>query len=684
MNPVSLPRISNPTTYDDQPIRVPESQTLSERPERLTEPARPRPRRPGESVLSEDAGRKSSVESRVPPTPRQGRAAPRRGGFKCDTGSTVDNDSALSDRLADPFAPDFSQVPVPQKVRLAEAPRLRPTKEVQNALEALSGMPLHIVYVGQGKQDPPRVVEEPSDRYEYSRHVYEFPTQSDAVLLLCYVNFLDAAVHLIKGFKKLGYTPPVLPLLLRTDGSPFENKQINTVSEKLSRAGADDVMVQPRNKLDLPDMLQTTLALVDVHRDVERHLCDQIDERANTLFFQSVDRIIQGFPKLNTSVKETPPSRVSLGGVGRHEFINVTGSGKFGKVYKTKCVTNASADDLYEAVKVIPKRTIRTPKHANQVMKECRLLQRVSGHANVADFCGLVHARRNLYIFMEFVGTMDLVAVIRTGEHGRLESARVLELLLQIIDAVAYCHKSLVAHRDLKSENVVVTAEAIPKLVDFGLAVTLSSTEPSELCADMCGTIPFAPPEVYWGKQFDAQAMDVWSLGILTLEMRCGNNSVCRFLGCVGMTEPNADLAAVFEKFFSVADWPLLVQNANGVGMAPALLTVIRCSLVVRPDLRWHAADLWQHIANSSGADRVTMPPRGAASEQALDAVQKNGMGSEGRGDYLFAGLEQEQLMSDGEELPLEGDAPASRGRGNGSMGRGLDMPRANYRRLRS
>lgn len=551
------------------------------------------------------------------------------------------------------------------KARMGQAVPRRAPREVQSALEALSGLPLHIVYVGQGKEDPPRVLEEPSDRHDSSKHLYDFPAQADAVLLLCYVTCLEAAMHLIKGFKKLSYSPAVLPLLLRPDGTTFDNKQINTSSAKLTKSGADDVMVQPRNKLDLPDMLQTSLALVDVHMEVEKHLLEQIDDRANTLFFQTVDKIIQGFPKLNSSVDEIAPSRSDLGGVGRHVFVNVIGAGKFGKVYKTRVAAQGSPSDVaFEAVKVIPKCSIRTPKHANQVMKECRLLQRVSGHPNVAEFRGLVHARRSLYIFMEFVGAMDLVAVIRSTESGRLESAHVLELLLQIIDAVAYCHKSLVAHRDIKSENIVVTGEGIPKLVDFGLAVTLSNANPQELCADKCGTIPFAPPEVYRGKKFDAQAMDVWSLGILTLEMRCGNNSVCRMVGCVGMGEPNADLADVFDRFFSVPDWTTLVKNVHGIGMAPELLTILRYSLVVRPEQRWHAIDLWHHIADSRCTDRHTRGMTRGGTDQShqfqrldLGARETGGSANDNNLDMEYG----EQVLGICAEIPFDNDVVQTR-----------------------
>lgn len=242
----------------------------------------------------------------------------------------------------------------------------------------------------------------------------------------------------------------------------------------------------------------------------------------------------------------------------------------------------------------------------------------------------------------------------------------------------------------------MLTSEAVPKLVDFGLAVPLSTNgDNTELCSDRCGTIPFAPPEVYRGLRFDPQAMDVWSIGILTLEMRCGNNSVCRMLGCVGMNEPTPELADVFERFFSVTDWPQMVQNANGFGMAQELLTIMRCCLVVRPDLRWRARDLWQHVASSCGADRVTRETRnssqitgrgGEASPVMQQSVQRlehisASLGSDGilGDDSLMPADEFLTENLDFEEMPLDGDF--SRGtRPCRTSGR----QRANYRKLRT
>jgi serine/threonine protein kinase len=303
-------------------------------------------------------------------------------------------------------------------------------------------------------------------------------------------------------------------------------------------------------------------------------------------------------------MEERGANSSSKGGVGTNEFVSVLGQGKFGIVYKSERQEYSTPEGGTEAIKVIPKRHIRSAKHANQVLTECRLMVKVK-HPNIAGFRGLVHARWNLYIFMEFVGTCDLSKFIQAAENGRLTSKDVLEMFLQVTDAIAFCHHRLIAHRNIKSENIVVAADGIPKLVDLGLAVQLS--DPPQLCDDKCGTIPFAPPEVYRNERFEAMAMDVWSLGILVLEMRCGNNSVVKLLGCHDGAEPNQALAHLMEAFFGSPDWPAVVQQTfTGVGMAEELLVILRASLVIAPSLRWTAQDMYRHMVNSSSHSRIT------------------------------------------------------------------------------
>lgn len=480
-------------------------------------------------------------------------------------------------------------------------------REVHDVLEAIHRLCLHLVYVGTGEENPPRVLETCTDPNAGPRHIDDVPAEADAVLVLCYAEqrqyMVEVTRQILRRLKQVSGSTSVLALILRHGN--LDSALVRSVSTRLCKDGADHVMVQPRDKMDLQEMIATTLGAQRVRSENERQLQEQIDVRSNSLFFEAAHQIIHGFPKLDLKLQEILPTRNCRGGVGQHVFTCEIGNGKFGRVYLSSPFNKPNGSSL-EAVKVISKRTIKTLRHCSQIFKECQLMHRAK-HPNIAEFCKLMHAQWNIYIFMEFVGNTDLYAFIRMSPNNRLESEHVLELFLQICEAVAHCHNLLIAHRDIKSENVVVTEEGVPKLVDFGLAIQLNDTDPPKLCEDKCGTIPFAPPEVCRGKHYEARAMDVWSLGILTLEMRCGNNSVCRMLELGKETEPTVELAEVIERFFGCPDWPLAcIERNHGVGMADELLAVLRGCLVVTPELRWSATDLWDHIANSEFAERIT------------------------------------------------------------------------------
>jgi serine/threonine protein kinase len=80
--------------------------------------------------------------------------------------------------------------------------------------------------------------------------------------------------------------------------------------------------------------------------------------------------------------------------------------------------------------------------------------------------------------------------------------------------AIYFLHTYGIVHRDMKLENVMMSdnsEQAVPKLVDFGLAAVVS---PDKRVKDSVGTVSYAAPEILEGKSYD-KAVDVWSLGII-------------------------------------------------------------------------------------------------------------------------------------------------------------------------
>ncbi|MBK6723575.1 MAG: serine/threonine protein kinase [Acidobacteria bacterium] len=96
-----------------------------------------------------------------------------------------------------------------------------------------------------------------------------------------------------------------------------------------------------------------------------------------------------------------------------------------------------------------------------------------------------------------------------------------LFLFLKICSAVAYAHRNLVVHRDIKPTNILVTAEGEPKLLDFGLAKAFESDSTQTLTAYRAFTPAYASPEQILGKPVSTGS-DQYSLGVVLFELLTG------------------------------------------------------------------------------------------------------------------------------------------------------------------
>jgi serine/threonine-protein kinase len=124
------------------------------------------------------------------------------------------------------------------------------------------------------------------------------------------------------------------------------------------------------------------------------------------------------------------------------------------------------------------------------------------------------------YLVMEHV---EGVPIDRYCDDLRLGLDARLRLFLTVCDAVSHAHRSLVVHRDIKPNNILVTREGVPKLLDFGIArLTLDGvSDPSAPGPPRMMTPFYASPEVVRGEQVTTSA-DVYALGVLLYELLTG------------------------------------------------------------------------------------------------------------------------------------------------------------------
>ena len=206
--------------------------------------------------------------------------------------------------------------------------------------------------------------------------------------------------------------------------------------------------------------------------------------------------------------------------LGQYVIEQAIGEGGMGVVYRAR----DTRLDRTVAVKVVSERTDTDPAGHARLLREARAASALN-HPGVCTVHQVEEFEGQTVLVMEFVEGRPLSeAIPRTGFP--LET--VIRYGTQIADALAHAHARGVVHRDLKSQNVMVTAEDRIKILDFGLAkrggAAVSDVTRSATTADagtVAGTLAYMSPEVLRGEPADARS-DIWALGIVLYEMISG------------------------------------------------------------------------------------------------------------------------------------------------------------------
>jgi serine/threonine protein kinase len=217
-------------------------------------------------------------------------------------------------------------------------------------------------------------------------------------------------------------------------------------------------------------------------------------------------------PALNREARFTASASHSLpfDRLGPYRILERIGSGGMGVVY----LAVGDYDGVHKrvAIKAIP--YAFDDDMVRRFQQERRILASLE-HPNIARMLDAGTTPDGVpFLVMEYVDGLPLNRYAR--EHGLDVSAR-LSLFRAICDAVAYAHRNLVVHRDLKPGNILVTAEGAPKLLDFGIARLLGESR-AEATGAALMTPRYASPEQLEGRPITT-ASDIYSLGVILSEL---------------------------------------------------------------------------------------------------------------------------------------------------------------------
>jgi serine/threonine-protein kinase len=255
---------------------------------------------------------------------------------------------------------------------------------------------------------------------------------------------------------------------------------------------------------------------------LDRACAEEMDLRTE------VERVLRSLDDGVDPVRETIQSEVAVAlehspgdRIGPYRLVRKLGQGGMGSVYL------AERDDRQfqrqVAIKLIRPEAAASPDLLRRFRAERQILADLD-HPYIAHLLsGGVTEQGIPYLVLEHIDGRPINEYCR--EHA-LEIPERIRLFQTVCAAVAYAHRNLVVHRDIKPSNILVTADGIPKLLDFGIAkllkpeqaaMTVAMTRPAERLM----TLEYASPEQVRGGAITT-ATDVYALGVVLYELVAG------------------------------------------------------------------------------------------------------------------------------------------------------------------
>ncbi|MGE3181385.1 MAG: protein kinase [Phycisphaerae bacterium] len=232
--------------------------------------------------------------------------------------------------------------------------------------------------------------------------------------------------------------------------------------------------------------------------------------------------------------------------IPEYVVLNEIGSGGFGRVFRAVHTTKRRVEALKIAKRI-------SDRMARGFENEVHLIAQLQ-HPNIAM---LYEARLHdepRFFAMQYIDGVPLDQYLaRSGASFR----DALLLLKTIVEAIGYAHRRGIAHRDIKPQNILVTADGTARIVDFGIGKRIAAeaggatVEPGDESESPAGTLGYMAPEQMFGHPSDARS-DIFSLGVLLFHLATGkpakglqrSNRLARLLRARRFSRP-LDLAAI-------------------------------------------------------------------------------------------------------------------------------------------
>src|SRR6266849_1245139 len=233
--------------------------------------------------------------------------------------------------------------------------------------------------------------------------------------------------------------------------------------------------------------------------------------------------------KVNSNkMKDLPPNST----LSHYRIVSKLGAGGMGEVY----LAQDTKLDRKVALKILPAEVAANQDRMRRFVQEAKAASALN-HPNIITIYEIEQIDSIHFIATEFIAGETLR---ERGRKASMKLREVLDVAAQIASALSAAHTAGIVHRDVKPENIMIRADGIVKVLDFGLAKLTEPLPPESVDAEaetkplvqtdpgvVLGTVAYMSPEQARGLAVDARS-DIFSLGVVIYEMVAGR---CPFEG---------------------------------------------------------------------------------------------------------------------------------------------------------
>ncbi len=198
--------------------------------------------------------------------------------------------------------------------------------------------------------------------------------------------------------------------------------------------------------------------------------------------------------------------------ISHYKILDKLGEGGMGIVYKA----HDESLDRVVALKFLPPYLTSDPTEKERFYHEARAASALN-HSNTTTIYEIAEHDGRLYMAMEYVEGVTLKQLIATEA---IPLKKVLDIAVQTCDGLSAAHEKGIVHRDIKSDNIMITSKGQVKITDFGLAKVKGSTKLTKVGSTI-GTAAYMSPEQAQGEEVDHRS-DIFSFGVVLYELLTG------------------------------------------------------------------------------------------------------------------------------------------------------------------